>query len=336
MKTILRHFLQILIFVLILPFNASAQTVEWRYITILPKGQIYEVPVDAAFQRIKERTKGKLSIKVFYGGELPYKSPEFLRVLSEGKVDMAFIANQALEGMPMAAASSLPYLSRNGTFDEQIAISNAVDKQVRDDIEKRFHAQVLGRFWWPPQILFTNKPVKNIGDVKNLKVRAVGRELTEAMSVLNVSSVGIDSTEVYSALGRGTVDGAITGASNFLDYKMYEVAKYAYTEPINYVENSIAVSDKAWNGIPKDTQNIVSEELGKACQELTDISKNDEKSLKVLSTQHGVTVFAPPPGEREQIRAKVLPVWQRWADRNGSEGKEALAALYKITGGEPK
>jgi TRAP-type transport system periplasmic protein len=315
---------------------AQAQTTEWRFISFLPKTNSFQAPIDAALQRIKERTNGRLVIKTFYAGELPYQMPQYLRILSEGKADMAMLPNQALEGAPLAAASSLPFLSPTGTLEEQHQISDSVDRQVEEKLLKSFNVRLVSRFWWPPQILFSTVPVKSVADFKSLKVRAVGRELTEALSKLGASSIGIDSAEVYQALGRKTVDGAITGATNFLDYKMYEVAKYAYTLPINYVENSIGVNGKSWSALPKDIQDIVTEEMGKADAAMDAITKNDAKSLKLLETDHGLTVNTPPAGERANIRKLMVPVWEGWASRNGADGQEALAVLYGVIGGVPK
>jgi TRAP-type transport system periplasmic protein len=317
------------------PAYSQSKVVEWRYVTSLTKNSSYQTPIDMAFERIKQRTNGGLVIKTFYAGELPYKQPEFLRIQTEGKVDMALLVNSTLEGFPLAAASSLPFLSPNGTFEEQQAISDAIAQKVQDKLQKNFNAKLLMRFWWPPQIIFANVPVAKIGDVKNLKIRATGREMTEAMSAVGASSIALDGTEVYQALGRKVVDGAVTSATNFLDYKMYEVAKYAYTQPLYYLENSVSVSDKSWNEIPKEMQDIVSEEMTKAGEELTNLSKKDENSLKVLRTEDGVTVADPPAGERAQIRKLMVPIWESWAARNGADGKEALAILYQVLGGPP-
>src|SRR5207302_6075281 len=74
--------------------------------------------------------------------------------------------------------------------------------------------------------------------------------------------VSIPFGEVYTALQRGVVDGAMTSATNAEPMKFFEVSKYLnYWFLTRASLEWLAVNQKAWDTLPNDLQQVVLDAL---------------------------------------------------------------------------
>ena len=79
-----------------------------------------------------------------------------------------------------------------------------------------------------------SKPVSADGDIKGMRVRGnpLYRPLIEK---LGGSMVNLQVGEVYSAMQKGTIDGAFGPVTGSLDYKWHEVGKYSMRPNFGYI-----------------------------------------------------------------------------------------------------
>jgi len=120
--------------------------------------------------------------------------------------------------------------------------------------------------------------------------------------------------EVYTALERGTMDGAFAGTKPGYGLRWYEVAKYL-VGPISMRPHiSLAMNKNTWKRLPPDIQVILKEEAekiveGKSFEAIEvwnkeGIEKNVEKGMEHVpfSPQMQATI-------KEVLRTKVVPEW---------------------------
>ena len=66
----------------------------------------------------------------------------------------------------------------------------------------------------PPNVLQTlSKPVKNLEEIKGLKIRGQGR-IADIVKSLGATPVPIEIVDLYESLRRGVVDGTLTAPRN--------------------------------------------------------------------------------------------------------------------------
>jgi TRAP-type C4-dicarboxylate transport system substrate-binding protein len=110
----------------------------------------------------------------------------------------------------------------------------------------------------PGTYLLTKKPINNLDDLKNMKIRAPGA-YGKMLRQLGASPVVIAFAEVYTSLATGVVDGV--DGCNLVDHrdgKFYEVAKYMYPLPLTGAQVSpLIVNLKAYNSLPEDLKEIL-------------------------------------------------------------------------------
>jgi TRAP-type C4-dicarboxylate transport system substrate-binding protein len=147
--------------------------------------------------------------------------------------------------------------------------------------------------------------------------------------------VNIAFGEVYSALEKRTVDGAMTSATNAEPMKFFEVAKY-----INYwyiagaAQEWLVANQKAWDALPRDLQQVVLDavkETNLEDKEWNDAIAADERTRKRV-VELGMTIVDPPKEEIEKARKAAKAAWDTWLQRTGADGKRGLELALKALG----
>lgn len=111
----------------------------------------------------------------------------------------------------------------------------------------------------PPEEVWTKKPVKNLADLKGMKIRSAGLCM-DLWEKLGASVVLLAGGEVVPGLQRGLIDGA-----EFLDASMdyalglHEVCKYRFGPPVHMSNNifQLLIKTNSWKELPADLKAIV-------------------------------------------------------------------------------
>jgi len=184
-------------------------------------------------------------------------------------------------------------------------------------------------FYNPPQGIFSKEPVNTIDDLNGLSIRVYSRVLLRSFELLGAQPQIIPWGDAPAALLQGVVDGAITSPSSGIKVGFGDTTKYMTVMPLaNRV--SWLVNKDAWDSLPADLQQILTEETKAAGDAIQAGWDAEEVGVAQLVADAGMT-FVPPSEEFQAAVTKLLrPVWDEWAasTKYGPEAlKLALAAL---------
>lgn len=257
-----------LAFTLILALAGPAVPAETTYTAQMASQMPIKHPitdsVDLFCQRAKELSKGRLDIKHFPAGQL-LTDQEVPEAISKGTIQMAQTYFPWWSGMiknisPYGGKSydDLDHffrLARGPLFEYQ-------KKLLAEQGNCRVIAPIL--YAVKAGYLLT-KPVKNLGDMKGMKIRISSNALAPEVKALGGVPTVLSSADLYMGLQRKTIDGVHSGVTSFYTRKWYEVAKYIFLPHFVTTDFHI-VANKAWfDGLPADLQQV----LMKAGQEAT-------------------------------------------------------------------
>src|SRR5438105_15746003 len=137
--------------------------------------------------------------------------------------------------------------------------------QLRPFYAERFARRglrLLSIHAWPSQQIFSTVPIRSVADWKGKKIRVYGADSANIARLLGAAPVNINFGEVYSALEKRTVDGAMTSATNAEPMKFFEVAKYLdYWYLAGAAMEWLVATEKAWDALPRDLQQVVIDAL---------------------------------------------------------------------------
>lgn len=274
-------------------------------------------------EELSKRTNGRVVLEMTSLPELGLTGFEMVRVMRAGLVDVADVLPGYVSGdLPILEGADIAGLFQNyETYEPAFQAWLKVLKANEDKMGGKF----IGAHAWSTQFLFSRKPVRDLSDLKGMKIRIWFTSLADYVRALGAEPVTIPVAEVYTALERGTVDGVITGADSAYNLKLYEVSKYMVDIGVGPKMTAVVLSKKTWDKLPPDIQKVIEDlepELTKrgfqVGRETTDtgIKGNIEKGMEwVPMKPEWAPIF------KDVLEKQVVPAW---AKRAGAEGKNAF------------
>jgi TRAP-type C4-dicarboxylate transport system substrate-binding protein len=310
--------------------GAQAAT-EWRYYTYFP---VNDKPTQLTRQFAEDVTKatgGKLKITVFAAGELPYKAPDVVRVVSTNQVQMGDVAVGFASGdVPDLNVLGLPFLCTSyDQFDRALpAVAAVADEQFRSKF-----GLVVGVHWtMPPQNFWLNRPVTRLDELKGLKVRSWNPEQVEMMKLLGGSAVSITSAEVIPALERKVIDGAITSALSANDWKAFEIVRTGYMVNMTMGHQVMLVNAAEMAKLPADVRGVLVAKMAEYAPRYRKVSEGGDQDARRNLTANKVNLVEPSADDRKRAQALMRPMWDAWAKKHGAVGQKLLEGAMKSCG----
>ena len=314
------------------PAGAQAKPVVWSLPTVAAPSYFHTVNYNALAARVKEKSGGRMEIRVHPASSL-YPSAELIPAVLDGRTELgtvlaSYLTDVLLEIGPL----ELPFMTGSVEEHKKAAL------QLRPFYTERFARQglkLLSIHAWPSQQIFSTVPIRSVADWKGKKIRVYGADSANIARLLGAAPVNINFGEVYSALEKRTVDGAMTSATNAEPMKFFEVAKYLdYWYLAGAAMEWLVANQKAWDALPRDLQQVVLDALKETNleeKEWQDAIAADERARRRLP-ELGMTVVDPPREEIEKARRIAQGAWDIWLQRTGADGKRALELALKALG----
>lgn len=314
------------------PAGAQAKPVVWNLPHVAAPTYYHTINLNAFAAKVKELSKGRMEVRVHPASSL-YPGPELIPAVVEGRAEIAPVLSAYLTDILLElGVLELPFMT--GSLEEHRKAAEALRPFYSEAMAKK-GLKLLTIHTWPSQQVFSAQPIRTTADWKGKKIRVYGAESAEIIRTLGGAPVSIPFGEVYTALQRGTVDGAVTSATNAEPMKFFEVSKYINYWFLNGASlEFLAVNQKAWDGLPRDLQQAVLDAL-KAVRfedkEWEDAKLWEERVLKRFP-ELGMTVVEPTKAEIAKARTLSRPAWDSWKKRTGTSGARALELALKALG----
>ena len=314
------------------PVQAQAKPIVWNLPTVAAPTYYHTVNYNAWAAKVKEKSGGRMEIRVHPASSL-YPGPELIPAVLDGRSEVgtilaSYLTDVFLEMGPL----ELPFMTSN------IAEHKKAAMQLRgfyQEMLAKKGLKLLVISTWPSQQIFSTVPIRTVDDWKGKKIRVYGADSANITRILGGSPVNIAFGEVYSALEKKTVDGAMTSATNAEPMKFFEVAKFLdYWYLAGAAQEWLVANQKAWDALPKDLQQVVLDALKETNleeKEWADAIAFDEKTRKRLP-ELGMTVVDPPKEEMDKARKAAKGAWDTWLTRTGADGKRGLDLALKALG----
>ena len=314
------------------PVTAQAKTVVWNFPHISAPTYYHTINYTAFTNKVREKSGGRMDIR-FHAASSLYPGPELLPAVLDGRAEIgpvlaAYLTDVLLEMGPL----ELPFMTHS--MEEHKKAGFALRGFYAEALAKK-GLKLLAMSTWPSQQVFSTMPIRTVADWKGKKIRVYGADSANLARALGAAPVNIAFGEVYTALEKKTVDGAMTSATNAEPMKFFEVAKFLdYWYLTGASQEWIVANQKAWDALPKDLQQAVLDGVKESNleeKEWADAIAFDERVKKRLP-ELGMTVVDPAKDELDKARKLARTVWDTWLTRTGADGKRALDLALKALG----
>jgi tripartite ATP-independent transporter DctP family solute receptor len=331
MRTRLAGLVTSLIGALLLPIGAShAQDLKLALQTNPGTAQFDGVEKFA--ELVKQKSGGKLGIKIFGGGSLG-GDLQVVSSLQGGTVEMSLMNASLLNGL-VKEFSVLDFPFLFNTEEEAYAVVDGpVGKKLMDLLPAK---GIVGLAY--PELGFRHihngrRPVTTAEDLKGLKIRVIQTPVyIDTLNALGATATPLPFPEVYSALEQKVVDGATNPLVTIPVMKFDEVQKYLTLTRHQYNPQIIIASKRSWDKLSEDNRKILQEAAIEARDFERKVSRQkNAEALETLKKKLQVTEL--PPAEIEKMRQLTKPVVDKHSKVVGEElVKEVYAEIDKVRG----
>ena len=229
---------------------AHAQT-SWKLATGYRAESFHTENIAQFAREIATLTKGQLAIELAPNGSL-FKLNDIRQAVQDGKVQAGeTIMAGMVKDIPIAGADSIPFVV--GSYKR----AQRLWELQRPGMDREFAQRGLKILYavpWPPQGLYTTRPVKTLGDFKNMKMRTYNQTTVRLAEMMGATSVDVAMVDVGKAVVEGRMDAMITSAVTGVENKVWGPIKYYYEINAWYPKNIVFVNAKSFEALAPDAR----------------------------------------------------------------------------------
>ncbi len=303
----------------------AADPIKLTYSNFFPPTHIQSKLAEAWCKEVEKRTGGRVKVEYFPGQTLT-KARQVYDGVVQGMSDLGLCLFAYTRGrFPLMEVVDLPLGYPNGKVATKVA--NAVAEKFKpkelDDVAVMYlHAH-------GPGLLHTkDKPVKTMADLKGLKIRSHGTS-AKVVKALGGTPVAMPMPELYQALQRGVVDGALYPVEVNKGWKMAEVVKYMTVDkPIAYTSTFFVVMNKGkWAALPADIKKIIKKINAEWVVKHGEAWDTSDAKGKAYFLEKGGKIIQLSPAEGEKWKKAIKPVLGDYVKEAAKKGVPAAEAL---------
>lgn len=308
------------------PAMAEIREHQLKFAAANNKGHPQVMGMEKFAELVKEKSGGKIEVKLFPGGVLG-GDVQTVSALQGGVVEMTVLNAGILAGnVKQFGAVDLPFLFNSGEEADKV-----MDGPFGTNLMKLLpDTGLVGLAYW--ELGFRNltndrHPVTKLEDIKGLKIRTIQSPIPiELFNSLGANAVPLPYTELYTALETGTVDGQENPAANIINAKFYEVQKYMTVTRHQYNPQIVLVSKKFWDGLNDEEKAVLQSAATEARDYQRKVSREQDAKAIAEIKSNGMEVSELSPEETQKLRDAVKPLIDKFS---ADIGPETVAELFK-------
>ncbi|QUL38155.1 TRAP transporter substrate-binding protein [Erythrobacter sp. JK5] len=278
---------------------------------------------------LSARTDGRLSLKMYAGGQLGNER-DTLEITTFGGLDFNRINLAPLNSIePLTKVAALPFL-----FESTAHMRRSLDGEIGEEILASLEPHgLIGLCFYDSgsrSFYNTRGPIRTPADMRGLKLRVPGSDLYVAM----VQSLGADAVpmpldEVYQSLAQGVIDGAENNWPSFESGKHFEVARY-YSLTNHLLAPEVFVMSKiSWDKLTASDQALVRDAARQSVPYMRELWDRQVAKSKAIVMGSGVEVNEVDPAP---FAAAMTGMWDSFID--DARQRNLVERIQALRGGE--
>ena len=282
-------------------------------------------------RRLPEITGGRVTADIAPVDRSGIRGPEALRLLRLGVTSFgtALLPVVAAED-PELASVDLPGIAPD--METLRRIIAAKRSWLEATLRERHETELLGVYVYPAQVLFCNRPLSGMMDLRGRRVRTPSAALSEWVTGLGGVPVLTAFAETVSSVRMGIVECAITGTLSGWQIGLNEVTTHVHAMALGWGVSIFGANRTAWAALPGAVQEVLRNELSALEARIWDAADTETGLGLACNTGHPdcpagllasrakgrMTLVSVTPEDdvirRRLVREVIMP---RWSDRCG-------------------
>src|SRR5215212_9456190 len=268
-------------------------------------------------------------VKKYYGKPINFNlhrnsslglEKQYFEYMAQGKaVDYAIVSPAHMSTFSKAAPFiDAPFLFRDLAHWNKVLDQDLL-KPVADEINQKAEVMLIGYAGGGTRNIFVNKPVKNLQDMKGLKVRVQGAPIwSRTFAAIGMSPTVIAYNEIYNAIQNGVISAGENEAAGVEQMKFFEVGPNLSMTEHAITIRPICFSGKTFRKLPADLQQAVIK-AGKEAGAYGRQVESSEDAGKLEALEQAGKLKRVPFADRAEMKKLVDPVMAAYAKEIGAD-----------------
>lgn len=273
---------------------------------------------------IKERSSGRIEIKLYPSNQLGKGEREMTEGIQQGAIDLLVTSTGPLGGFsPSINILDFPFMFRDFNHVD-LVMDGSIGRKLLDDFEK---ANIKALAFWENgfrHLTNSKRPVKTVEDGKGLKIRTMENKVHLAAW----KSAGLNPTpmawgEVFTALQQNVIDGQENPIAVYYSAKLWDAGQKNFSLTAHvYSPTPFLMSKKTFDAMPKEDQEMFQKTAMEVAKFQRKINRDAEDAKLQDMAKNGVTVVRDV--DRESFKKAMLPVYDEFSSQFPKAEIEAI------------
>lgn len=285
----------------LLSANLHAAEFTLKFATLAPPGSTWMNLLEEWGETVKTRSQGRLEFK-FYPGGVQGDEPDVLKKIRFGQLHGGAFTGYGIGQMySPARVLEMPFLFEN------YAEIDHVRARLMPEFERGFQDHGYRLLGWMEVgfvYFFSQQPIEKFDDLKQRRIWLwQGDALGEAMfRAGKLAPVPLSITDVFTSLSTGLIDTVYCTPLASIALQWFTKTRYVADLPLTNGIGALVVSNKFFDGLPPDLQQLLAETGRETGENLITATRVDnEKSLDVLKQEGLKFVMSPEQTDRQEL-----------------------------------
>ncbi|HSD41963.1 MAG TPA: TRAP transporter substrate-binding protein [Burkholderiales bacterium] len=278
----------------------------------------------------KAMTRFEELVKKYYGKPVNFVlhknsslglEKQYFEYMAQGKaVDYAIVSPAHMSTFSKAAPFiDAPFIFRDLDHWNKVLDADLL-KPIADEINQKAEVMLIGYAGGGTRNIFVNKPVRNMAELKGLKVRVQGAPIwSRTFQAAGMAPTVIAYNEVYNAIQNGVIQAGENEAAGVEQMKFYEVGPNLSMTEHAITIRPLCFSTKTFNKLPKDLQAAILK-AGKEAGAYGRQVESSEDTAKLDKMEKEGKLKRIPFADRAAMKKAVDPVIAAYAKEIGADG----------------
>jgi TRAP-type transport system periplasmic protein len=280
------------------------------------------------FEELVKKYYGKpINFVLHKNSELGLEKDYFAYMNQGVSVDYGIVSPAHMSTFAKAAPFiDAPFLFRDLDHWNKV-LDGDVLKPIADEVAAKAEVMLIGYAGGGTRNIFANKPVRNLAEMKGLKVRVQGAPIwSRTFGAIGMAPTVIAYNEIYNAIQNGVIAAGENEAAGVEAMKFFEVAPSLNLTMHAITIRPIAFSGKTFKKLPPDLQAAIVK-AGKEAGAYGRQIESSEDGAKLDALEKAGKLKRVPFADRAAMKKLADPVMLEYAKEIGAD-----AIFAKING----
>ena len=244
--------------------QALAQTVTLRLHQMLPAQAT--IPAKAIVpwaQKVEKESNGRIKVQIFNAMQLGGTPPQLFDQAKDGVVDLTWTVLGYTPGrFNKSEVFELPFMSGSAEKSSR-AFQEYVEKFAADEFKD---VKLIAVHTHGPGLFHSKEPITGLEALRGMKIRGGSRIISNMLTKLGATPVGMPVPAVTDALSKGVIQGTTIPWEVTPSLKVTELVKnhttFAGTEGLYTQTFAFSMNKAAYEKLPADLKKVIDANSG--------------------------------------------------------------------------